>query len=43
VNVAPFINGSYAVTCLFLITVSGLTISRYLRAKRRLAAVDPRA
>jgi hypothetical protein len=42
-NVAPFVNGSYAVTCLFLAGVSAVTLFRYLRAKRRLAAVDPRA
>jgi heme exporter protein CcmD len=42
-NVAPFINGSYAVTCVFLIGVCGLTWSRYRRARRRLSAIDPRA
>jgi hypothetical protein len=28
---------------LFLVGVSAVTLFRYLRAKRRLAAVDPRA
>jgi heme exporter protein CcmD len=43
VNVAPFVNGAYAVTCLFLLAACGLTLARYRRARRRLAAVDPRA
>jgi heme exporter protein CcmD len=41
-NVAPFVDGSYATTLVFLVAVCGLTWSRYRRARRRLAAVDTR-
>ncbi len=42
-NLAPFINGSYAVTVVFLIGIGVLTFARYRRAAKRLAAADPRA
>jgi heme exporter protein CcmD len=37
---APFINGSYGVTLVFLIGIGALTYLRYRRAAKRLAAVD---
>jgi len=37
---APFINGSYAVSVVFLIGVSFLTLSRYRRASKRLAQAE---
>jgi heme exporter protein CcmD len=39
---APFIDGSYGVTVVFLVAVFGLTVIRYRRAARRLAAVEKR-
>jgi hypothetical protein len=39
---APFINGSYGVTTLFLIGIGWLTFRRYQRATKRLAAVETR-
>ncbi len=41
-NLAPYINGSYGVSVLFLLAISATTYLRYRRAKRRLAAVEPR-
>ena len=41
-NLAPFIDGSYAVTVVFLIGIGVLTFARYRRAARRLAALNPR-
>jgi hypothetical protein len=35
---AAFINGSYAVSVIFLVAVSAFTFTRYRRAARRLAA-----
>jgi heme exporter protein CcmD len=34
---AAFINGSYAVSVIFLVGISVLTLTRYRRASRRLA------
>jgi heme exporter protein CcmD len=39
-NFAPFINGSYGVTVVFLISVAALTFTRYRRAAKRLAAIE---
>jgi heme exporter protein CcmD len=39
-NFAPFINGSYGVTVVFLLAIAGLTFRRYRRAVKRLAAVE---
>jgi hypothetical protein len=41
-NLAPFIDGSYGITTLFLIGISVLTFTRYRRAVRRLRAVETR-
>ncbi len=41
-NFAPFINGSYGVTALFLIGIGGLTWRRFQRAAKRLKAVETR-
>ncbi len=41
-NFAPFINGSYGVTLVFLLGLGGLTFARYRRAVRRLRAVETR-
>jgi len=41
-NFAPFINGSYGVTTLFLIGIGILTYRRYRRATQRLKAVETR-
>lgn len=41
-NLAPFINGSYGVTVLFLIVICGLTFSRYRRAAKRLNMLETR-
>jgi hypothetical protein len=41
-NFAPFINGSYGVTTLFLIGIGLLTFRRYRLAAKRLKAVEPR-
>ncbi len=39
-TLAPFIDGSYGVTVVFLIGIGVLTFARYRRAVRRLAAVE---
>ncbi len=41
-NFAPFIDGSYGVTVLFLIGIAVLTFARYARAQKRLSAVETR-
>jgi hypothetical protein len=41
-NFAPFIDGSYGVTTLFLIGIGVLTFRRYQRAAKRLKAVEIR-
>ncbi len=41
-NLAPFIDGSYGITVLFLAGISVLTFARYRRALRRLRAVETR-
>ena len=41
-NLAPFIDGSYAVTVIFLAGIGVLTFARYRRAAKRLAALNPR-
>jgi len=41
-NFAPFIDGSYGVTVLFLIGIGALTFRRYRLAAKRLKAVDAR-
>jgi hypothetical protein len=41
-NFAPFINGSYGVTVIFLIGVGALTFQRYSLAAKRLKAVENR-
>jgi heme exporter protein CcmD len=41
-NFAPFIDGSYGVSVVFLLGISWLTLSRYRRARKRLAAVETR-
>ena len=41
-NLAPFINGSYAIAVVFLIGVYALTYSRYRRAAARLRAAETR-
>jgi len=40
VNLAPFIDGSYGVTVLFLAGIGLLTWTRYRRAVKRLRAVE---
>jgi len=42
-NLAPFIDGSYGVTVLFLVGIFFTTLARYRRAAKRLAAVEHRA
>jgi hypothetical protein len=42
VNLAPFIDGSYGVTVVFLLGIGVLTFARYRRAAARLRAVDRR-
>jgi len=42
VNFAPFIDGSYGVTVLFLLGIGVLTFARYRRAVKRLRAVETR-
>jgi len=37
---APFINGSYGISVLFLIAVSFLTLTRYRTATKRLAQTE---
>jgi len=37
---AAFINGSYAVSVVFLVAVSALTLDRYRNAARRLAQTE---
>jgi hypothetical protein len=39
---APFINGSYGVTVIFLIGIGLLTFRRYQRATKRLQAAETR-
>jgi hypothetical protein len=39
---AAFINGSYAVSVIFLVAISALTFIRYRRAARRLDAAGTR-
>jgi hypothetical protein len=41
-NFAPFINGSYGVTTLFLVGIGFLTFRRYRLATKRLKAVETR-
>jgi heme exporter protein CcmD len=41
-NFAPFIDGSYGVTVVFLIGIAGLTFARYRNAVKRLKAVETR-
>jgi heme exporter protein CcmD len=41
-NLAPYIDGSYGITVLFLAGVGVLTFARYRRAARRLRAVETR-
>ena len=41
-NFAPFIDGSYGVTVLFLVGIGAASFARYRRAARRLAAVERR-
>jgi heme exporter protein CcmD len=41
-NLAPFIDGSYGITVLFLAGIGVLTFTRYRRAVRRLRAVETR-
>jgi heme exporter protein CcmD len=41
-NLAPFIDGSYGITVLFLAGIGALTFTRYRRAVRRLRAVETR-
>ena len=42
VNLAPFIDGSYGVTVVFLVGIGVATWARYRRAVRRLRAVETR-
>jgi len=42
VNLAPFIDGSYAISVVFLVGVFALTYTRYRNAVKRLAAVEKR-
>jgi len=42
VNLAPFIDGAYGVTVVFLAAIGLLTFARYRRAKKRLASVETR-
>jgi hypothetical protein len=39
-NFAPFIDGSYGVSVVFLIAIGVLTYGRYRRAVKRLAAIE---
>ena len=41
-NLAPFIDGSYGITIVFLIGIGLLTYVRYRRAAKRLRAVETR-
>ena len=41
-NLAPFIDGSYGVTVLFLLGIGAATLARYRRAVRRLRLVETR-
>jgi heme exporter protein CcmD len=41
-NLAPYIDGSYGVTVVFLLAIFVLTVARYRRAVKRLAAVEKR-
>jgi hypothetical protein len=42
VNFAPFIDGSYGVTVVFLMGIAGLTFGRYRNAVKRLKEVETR-
>ncbi len=42
-NLAPFIDGAYGVTVVFLLGIGIQTWTRYRRAEKRLKAVDARA
>jgi len=42
VNFAPFIDGSYGVTVVFLLGIGVLTYARYRTAVKRLKAVETR-
>jgi heme exporter protein D len=37
---APFINGSYGISVVFLIAITVVTLTRYRRAGKRLAAAE---
>jgi heme exporter protein CcmD len=39
-NLAPFINGSYGITVVFLLGIGVLTFARYRRAAKRLRAAE---
>jgi heme exporter protein CcmD len=39
---APYINGSYGASVIFLLAIGMLTYSRYQRARKRLQAVETR-
>ena len=41
-NFAPFIDGSYGITVVFLLGIGILTFARYRRAAKRLQAVETR-
>jgi hypothetical protein len=41
-NFAPFIDGSYGVTIIFLLGIGVLTFARYRRAAKRLAQAETR-
>jgi hypothetical protein len=41
-NLAPFIDGSYGVTVVFLLGIGIQTYHRYRRAAKRLGAVETR-
>ncbi len=41
-NFAPFIDGSYGVTVVFLLGIGVLTFGRYRRAVKRLKTVETR-
>jgi hypothetical protein len=42
IDLAPFIDGAYGVTVLFLVAIGATTFTRYRRAVRRLRAVETR-
>ncbi len=41
-NLAPFIDGAYGVTVVFLLGIAVMTFARYRRAVKRLAQVETR-